>query len=79
MVALAKHTRIVHSAAAMLSILFAVAVFLSMAAAEILADWIFNEDSLRVQPMAATVLLFTDIGAIALLALSAARHTGRSR
>jgi hypothetical protein len=68
LILLAKQTGLVRLRQTAQLILFAFAVFLSMACAEVLADWIFHENSLKTQPTAASVLLITDIIAILLLA-----------
>lgn len=78
MIGLAKQTRVVRISAAQQMILFAVAVFLSMAVAEISADWIFNDHALKSQPIAATVLLSIDVGVLILLALDAVRVNRRN-
>jgi hypothetical protein len=52
-------------------LLFACAVFLSMATSEILADWWFHDNSLKTQPFYSSLLLFLDLAIIVALAITA--------
>jgi len=52
-------------------LLFAGAVFLSMATSEILADWWFHHNSLTRQPFYSNLLLLLDLATIVALAVIA--------
>jgi hypothetical protein len=67
LLALARRTRVAITSPTLKLFLFAVAVFLSMATSEILADWWFNAHSLQDQPFAATLLFLLDLAVIVAL------------
>jgi hypothetical protein len=67
---LSRRTGLVRTRPSMQAFLFALTVFLSMATAEILADWWFNDNNLKSQPTASSVLLLLDIATIISLILT---------
>lgn len=73
-VVLARRTSLAESHAAIQFLAFAVGIFLSMAAAEILADWFFHGNTLMEQPAFSPILLLIDIGAFLALGIRGARQ-----